>query len=179
MSTETTESHTTSNSSFTKESDIRPGRSCLNTAPVHYTTPPPTEQKQPENHRFSQGRYSDKVAVQPRVSSIPPATTRYGGSFAPRYPGDRRSGRSAESLHAAKGSGAWESKRITPPMRSPVVTSLTGFAGNAASQTEGRAAQPSLQDIFFRLCGQITAQANFPRPLSQLKPGTWGFFPPC
>ena len=154
MSTETIEPHRTShNSSFTKESEVAPGRSYINAVPVHYTMTPPIDHKQPENHRFSQGRYSDRVTVQPRVSSIPPATTRYGGSFAPRYPGDRGSGRSTESLHAVKGSGAWESKRNTPPMQSPAVTSLTGFAGNAASQAEG--SQPSLYDAYFQQFRQI------------------------
>jgi hypothetical protein len=146
MSTETIESHRTSrNSSYTKESDVAPGRSYLNTVPAHYTMTPPIDYRQPENHRLSQGRYSDKVAVQPRVSSIPPMT-RYGGSFVPRYPGDRGSGRSAESLHAVKGSGAWESKRNTPPTQSPAVTSLTGIAGNAA-HAEGSSPTPHLQRL--------------------------------
>jgi hypothetical protein len=72
--------------------------------------------------------------------------TRYGGSFVPRYPGDRGSGRSAESLHAVKGSGAWESKRNTPPTQSPAVTSLTGIAGNAA-HAEGSSPTPHLQRL--------------------------------
>ena len=78
----------------------------------------------------------------------------------PRYPGDRGSGRSAESLHAVKGSGAWESrKRNTPPMQSPAAHgALTGFyAGNAASQAEGRAAQTfTLRYMLSQQFGQIT-----------------------
>jgi hypothetical protein len=152
MSTETIESHRTShNSSFTKESNLGvPGRSYLTTVPVHYAMTTQIDQKLPENHRFPQLRYSDKIPVQPRISSIPTVTARYGGNFAPRYPGDRRSGQSAESLHVIKTPGVWESKRVTPPLQSPVVTSLTGFAGNTSSQTEGRlvANQLSITSIY-------------------------------